>query len=148
MGFKVDFSSTEVRDFEPLPSGKYHVAVTDGDLKESGPKAKNPGSEYISWEFTVQDGEYENRKLWTNASLLPQALFTLKGLLAATGFDVDGELDFDIDDVIGAECIVTVRRVGERTVGDTTYGPSNNITKFEPYKEGATVGSQGGGLLP
>jgi hypothetical protein len=116
MGIKVNFTDVQSSDFEPIPSGTYAARVTDGEIRESGPNSKNPGAQYINWEFTISEGEHESRKQWLNTSLLPQALFGLKGLLAATGKfsqeQIDGELDFDIDDVVGAEVKIVV---GQRT---------------------------------
>jgi hypothetical protein len=48
---------------DALPNGKYHVAITDVDVRESGPAAKHPGSEYWAIEFTVQEGDYKGRKM-------------------------------------------------------------------------------------
>ena len=113
MAIKVNFEDVEVTDFEALPAGTYHVKITDGEIKESGPDSKNPGAEYINWELTIQDGEYESRKLWTNTSLLAHALFSLKGMFAATGKWTKQELsapgfEFDIDDAIGLSLKVRV----------------------------------------
>jgi hypothetical protein len=112
MGIKVNFTDVQSSDFEPIPSGTYAARVTDGEIRESGPTAKNPGAQYINWEFTIQEGEHESRKQWMNTSLLPQALFGLKGLLAATGRytqeQIDGELDFDIDEVVGSQVKIVV----------------------------------------
>jgi hypothetical protein len=108
MGIKVNFTDVEVRSFDPLPSGKYLVAISDAEIKESGPQAKNPGSEYINFEFTVQEGDYADKKIWSNASLLPHALFSIKGILDAVGQGSDGELEFELDDLIGQQLVVKV----------------------------------------
>jgi hypothetical protein len=105
MGIKVNFTDTATYGnsslgLDPLPTGKYHVAITDGEIRESGPNSKNPGSQYINFEFTVQSGDYEGRKVWANASLLPHALYTIKGILEALGYETTGnELDFDRNEV-------------------------------------------------
>lgn len=108
----VDISGVEASSFDVLPAGQYLVAITDGELKESGPNAKNPGAEYISWEFTVQSGQYEGRKLWSNTSMLPQALFGIKGLLAAVGHpSANGSFDSEeiIGDIMGSTCTALVK---------------------------------------
>lgn len=151
MSIRINFSETEggMGIIDPLPTGKYHVKVTDGEIRESGPAAKNPGSEYINWEFTVQDGPYENRKVWTNTTLLPHALFALKGLLGACGFDVTGNIDFDIDDVIGTDVIVRVTKKAARTLDDgREVDESNDVKGFAVYKEDAVASSGSGSLLP
>lgn len=110
MTLRVDFSGTEVKDFEPIPPNWYVAKVTDGELREAGENSKNPGSQYINWEFTIQEGEYTGRKQWSNTTLLPEYLSGLKELLAATGkFDVNGELNFNIEDVIGSDVRIKVR---------------------------------------
>jgi hypothetical protein len=132
MGIRVDLSDVESGGFDPIPAGRYPLRVFDGEIRESGPKAKNPGSEYIAWEFIVESGDFEDRHLWTNTSLLPQALFGLKGLLGATGQwsaeELDAaDFDFDIDDVLGSLVMATV------TVrNDPEYGESNVIKRFKP----------------
>lgn len=100
-------------DFEPIPSGKYRCKITDGEIKEAGPNAKFPGSEMILWELTVQQGDYEGRKVFSNTTLLPHALFGLHNMLLATGKwdkeDLDVEdFDFEIDQVVGSDVIALV----------------------------------------
>jgi len=141
---KVNFTDVEVSNFEPLPSGWYTVAVTDGEIRESGPASKNPGAEYIHWEYTVQEGDSANRKVWDNTSMLPQALFSLKGLLAATGRfsddQINGELDFEIDDVVGATLQV---RVAQREHDGNIY---NDVKGYKAVGEKVSAGKSS--LLP
>jgi len=136
---KINFADTEISDFEPLPSGWYNVAVTDGELRESKSE-KNPGSEYIHWEYTVQEGPHENRKVWDNTTLLPHALFSLKGLLAACGFAVDGDLDFDIPDVVGKTLQI---RLAQREHDGNTY---NDVKGYKA--SGVKVSAGNSSLLP
>jgi hypothetical protein len=149
---KVNLVDVEVQTFEVIPRGEYHLKVTDGEIRTSGETAKNPGAQYINWEFTVQDGEYAGRKLWAMTSLLPQALFGLKGLLQATGKFTDdqlsGDLEFEIEDVIGSDVIGVVKIKPEDKVKG--YDEQNQIKAFKSMSEaGATAGaSSGGGLLP
>lgn len=111
---RVNFSDVKTTDFEAFDAGTYAAKVTDGEIKESGPNSKNPGSEYINWELTLQDeGPLQGRKVWYMTSLLPHALFGLKGLCAATGRYTEEELeaedfDFEIDDLIGLDVLVHV----------------------------------------
>lgn len=139
MGISVNFTDVETSDFDVLPSGSYQARITDGEIRESGPNAKNPGSQYINWEFTISEGEFEGRKQWTNTSLLPQALFGLKGLLKATGqFDddeIEGEMNFEIDDVIGSEVTIVV--------GQKMYDGEkrNEVKRVKPAGESKDSGS-------
>lgn len=101
MGLQLNFSEVTTRSFEALPPGWYQSAITDCETRESGDSAKYPGATYIAVEFTIQAGEYDGRKAYTNVNLLPTALFTLKGIMEAV---VDqGELNdmqSDSDNVV------------------------------------------------
>lgn len=158
MAFKTDFTGVDSGGFDALPAGQYPVTVTNGELKESGPNAKNPGAEYVSWELTVDEGhENAGRKFWLITSLLPQALFGLKGLLLATGKWTEEELNAaggfswsiedDVDDegnevigVVGSQVIAKViQRVYE---GEKTNAVKGVKSASEAQKEAA------GSLLP
>jgi hypothetical protein len=162
MGIRVNFTDTEKygqsslgRD--PLPTGKYKVAITDIETRESGPAAKFPGTEYLAFEFTVQDGDYQGRKLWANASLLPHALYTIKGILEALGYETTGnELDFEVDDLLNRELVVRAVKKPARKYTDSQGNEKeadegNDVKSF--YKADASTaaaGSKGGksSLLP
>jgi len=97
--------------FEPMPSGVYMAEVTDVDERTAGPDAKNPGSTYLSVEFTIHDDEYEGRKQWTNVSLTEKALPMLKGFLVGVGYDeseVNAMTELDPDDWEGRQCRIVV----------------------------------------
>lgn len=113
---KVNFSqeeaSSEARSFEPIRTGTYSARITDIDLRECGPTSKNAGKPYWAVEFTIQEGEYEGRKVWTNAMLFDGALYTVAQLLKATGFEdalQTGELP-EADDLISAEVNIVVKK--------------------------------------
>lgn len=93
-GIRVNMTSKEGKSqtLEPLPSGKYLVAVTDCDLEEvksggSG-KPENVGKPMFVMEFTVQEGDYENRKVWSNVMLFDGALYSISQMLKAQGVEV------------------------------------------------------------
>jgi hypothetical protein len=73
---------------EPLPSGHYLMAITDIDLDQCGPDSKNPGKDMFKVELTVQDGDYENRKAWTNVMLFDGALYSIAQMIKAQGVDI------------------------------------------------------------
>ena len=51
---------------EVIPSGWYPVTITNTEMKESGRKT---GS-FLSFEFTIIDGEHKGRKQYTNLNLI------------------------------------------------------------------------------
>lgn len=91
---------------EPLPAAVYAAKITNAELKQS----KSSDSEMIAVEFTVQDGDFANRKLFRNYSLSEKALGFLKELCekGKIEFSDDG---LDTEDMLGAEVSL---QVGQR----------------------------------
>jgi len=141
---RVDFTGVESKNFDPLPAGWYPCYITDLEVKESGPQAKNPGSKYIAFEFTIVEGHANaERKFWANASLLPHALFTYKGIVDALGIKADGEYTFDPDDFLGKKIQVKakVRAATEE------YEAKNELKAFKAF--GDTVdAAEASSMLP
>jgi len=163
MGIKLNLADVEVRDFSPLPIGKYHVTITDYEVRYAGEQAKNPGKAYLNVEFTVQEGQYEGRKCWTNVNFLPNALFTLKGIAQATDTEdeieaLEGE-DENFEDLAvavgaiieGKELVVSVKKAKPRTDGGQQDPDATEVKGFASVDAGkATAGTASGGnsLLP
>ena len=53
-------------DFENVPAGRYNAEITDSDMRDNN---KGTG-EYLWLEFTILDGPYAGRKLWTQLNLV------------------------------------------------------------------------------
>lgn len=149
MSLHVNFTdqeaSSEARDFTPIPSGWYHVALTDGSIEECGPESKNAGKPYWKVELTVQDGPYENRKVFSNVMLFDGALYSLSQLLKACGYDVEsGTLEVPtIDELIGKtfEIRVKVQAATEK------YDARNDVKGFRVMQHASGV-STGSSMLP
>jgi hypothetical protein len=104
MGIRVNVSEQEnnAGAREPLPTGKFHVAVTSVELTDSQ-SDDNYGKPMLAFELTVQDtpGEWQQfagRKDFTNACLWEGALYTIIMILKAMGTyedckDSNGGLD-------------------------------------------------------
>jgi hypothetical protein len=119
VNFSDEEASSEARDFTPLPSGKYNVFITDGETKESKSE-KNRGKPFWALEFTVSDGPYESRKLWTNVMLFEGALYSLVQLLKATGREdalQSGEIP-PLDFFIGQQVTLNVRKERNKYMED------------------------------
>ena len=112
VNFSDEEASSEAFSFEPMPSGKYHVAITEWEMRTSKSEKHN-GKPYWALTLTVQNGPYENRKLWTNCMLFEGALYTLSQLLKATGHEdaiKTGEIP-DEDTFISAPVTLNVRKM-------------------------------------
>ena len=103
-GIAINFSDTESQ--APLPEGDFLFEVDDVEQKTS----ENSGADYLSITFKVAEGEFKGKKVWHNCSLQPQALFNLRGVLEALGFEVPrGVMELDPADMIGETCGGTVQ---------------------------------------
>lgn len=103
-GISVDFSDTESQ--ASLPEGDFLFEVDEVEQKTS----ENSGNDYLSITFKVAEGEFKGKKVWHNCSLQPQALFNLRGVLEALGFEVpQGVMELDPADMIGETCGGTVQ---------------------------------------
>jgi len=117
MAVKINFG--EVEEYKPLEPGKYHLAVTDVEVKEHGENSKHPGHEYWMLTLTVQDGPQEGKTQNLMVTLPPHyEPFTLVNVLRATVGQhewtdqqvKDGEVEVDVENLEGLEFVATVRR--------------------------------------
>lgn len=62
------FDATQIDptlDYEHVPAGRYNVEITDSNMLDN---SKGTG-EYLKLEFTILDGDFAGRKLWTQLNL-------------------------------------------------------------------------------
>jgi hypothetical protein len=157
MSMKIDFTGVEgQKSFEPIPSGKYLVEVTDYRQGTASQEAKNPGAPTISWMLTVEStvtGEESvtnrrtgeevkvaGRTVWENMTIVENSFWRLKAFLEACGFDVEGEIDFDPDEVLNSQLVVKVgiqKARKDKETGDE-YEARNTIRSFHPVDEEAS----------
>ena len=120
------FNFTDVKTgFDPIPGGTYEASVFS--LKE---KMSSNGNPMLEWCFTVDEGEFEGRRVFTNTVLMEKTLWRLKLMLAGFGLAVDDEIEFEPEDLIGEVCLITVT---QRTAPDGTT--RNDISKTMPIGE-------------
>jgi len=124
--FKIDMSDVG-EGFDPIPAGAYSVVVSSlRQSEEDGPS----GYPYIILEMTVADGEFGNRKLWTNLSMSPKAAFKVKEFLLSVGLSEEDlaveEFEFDPDEYEGATLDVAVKQESYEGV------VRNKVTNFIP----------------
>ena len=126
--------------FAPLPAGTYDAVVFKGELRQAGPDAKNPGSDYIAWEFNILDEGYDRRKAWQNTSLVEKALPMLKRFLKVVGYTEDelnkDDFELDIDDVVGRKC----RLVIVESINPNTDETTHSVKRVLPF--GASAESE------
>lgn len=62
------FNAREVQpttSFDPIPNGKYVAAITESEMKAT----KTGNGSYLQFTFTIVEGEYKNRVVWTRLNL-------------------------------------------------------------------------------
>lgn len=90
----------EVGDFEPLDEGTYVLTIADAVVK------KKDGSQYPYLALTF---EVQNSKIWENLTFHPNSQWKIRQLLEAiSGEEIDGSIDMDEKDLIGAQVIAAV----------------------------------------
>jgi hypothetical protein len=142
---RLNLTDIDDRSFEPLPAGRYILKVTGYEMREVKNDGKVPkGTPMINWEFTVisdngGDTKYENRKLWMNTVIHERSLFNLKALLRASGSfspeQLDGELDFEPEDIVGSEVVAVV---AQRQYNGDMVNDVKRIVKLEEDSEAAS----------
>lgn len=136
-------AGSEARSFDPLPRGKYPVKITDIELRYVK-QGKNEGRPYWNVEFTVQEGDYVDRKVWTNVMLFDGALYSLAQLLKATGFEASMNAGIvpDPDELITRDVVINVIK----KAATDEFDARNEVKGI--MKPDALQGAGGGSLLP
>jgi len=80
---KEDFEE-EQGDFETLPEDQYPCYVYEVQGKMSS--NDNP---MLSVTLKIAKGEYKNRQLWTNVTLIPRAWWKVEEFFNAVGYDIN-----------------------------------------------------------
>ena len=112
----LDFSSVPTR--EPLEEGIYTVTI---ETAEETP-AKSSGNPMIKVKYAVEG--HDQNKLFDNFVLTPAALWKLKELLTALGYETSDIVNMDVQDLVGQQ--VQVKVIQEMYDGNMT----NRIKKI------------------
>ncbi len=157
INFSEEEASSEAMSFDPVPTGKYNVAITDIEVRYSTSE-KNNGKPYWAVTMVAQDGKYEGRKFWGNVMLWQGAAFSLSQLLKATGFGdrVDpksktyGKIPSG-DELIGKQLTINVVKARdtykEKENGDGEKLFKNEVKGYKPLGDEASPSASGSGSL-
>lgn len=152
VNFSEEEASSEARDFDPLPGGKYLCKITDYEVRYSTSE-KNNGKPYWAITLTVQDGKYEGRKVWSNVMLFNGALYSLAQLLKAIGREdalKSGKIP-NGDELLGKDVVINLAKQRD-TYKEQQYDDGEKYFKNEVkgFKSADSLaGASGeGSLLP
>lgn len=124
--------------FDPIPRNWYKLVISDWETTE----VKKVGGTFpegtpgTKWELTVDEGDFENRKVWITHWHHATSLPFLKGFLVATGKFEDGELDGEVDLNEARD-----RVVGSRIMGRVVIRPAKG--EYEASNEVKNVKAVG-----
>ena len=125
----IDFSNAQEMDFSPVPNGTYPATIVSAEIKDA-----KSGGQYISAQFAITAGEYENRRVWENFNIkndndmaVQIGLAKLKQLFVAAG-----KTNFTIN---GPEDLANITTGIELRTKTDAYGTKNVINNFVPVDE-------------
>lgn len=124
---RVNFEGVETRT--KIDDGEYHSKVVETSVEEGNE------APYIKWTFEIiEDGPHQGRKLYTNTSLSPKALWNLRNLLETMGVETpDSETELDLDSYKDLELMLRV----QNEVWDGKERPK--VTDFSPVEESVST---------
>jgi len=107
----LDFTDVQDSGFKVLPKGEYMATVKKVELKDN--KAKD--GKFLNFQYEITgvidteegtDVDVSGATVFDIASLKPAALWKLKSVLKAFGYDVSGSIDVDPEELVGIDCVV------------------------------------------
>jgi hypothetical protein len=102
----LDFSNTNSNTgFTLMPIGTYNATIFALEQRVSN----KSGQPYVNITIAIQDAPYNNRRVFSMASLQPHALFRMRELLGALGYDVSKAVEFEYPDLLGRALRVTLK---------------------------------------
>jgi len=100
MAIKINFNDVPDSQFELVPEGIYEAEIFQAE--EITSKQGTPGLS-IRWKLSDT-----GRIVFDHLYITKKSMWKLGGLLKAIGFHAEGELEFNIDELIGGKALITV----------------------------------------
>jgi len=126
----IDFTGAgEGGDYEVLEGGMYKATIEK--IEQGNSRAGKPK---LEWTFNLTDEN--NRKMWKNYSLQPNALWGLKADLTTLGFEIpDGPFELPIEDLIGMPVLLEISKKDHwngETDSEGNVKQQNDVEKVLP----------------
>lgn len=116
MTYELDFTGVQSSSF--IEEGVHTVKIKDAEFKKA-----QTGSDQLQLTFEAADGKI--RSAWY--SLLPQALWKLKGILEVLGIPCEGKIKLNTTQFKNKTCVITV----EPDANDETKLIVSKVSKAE-----------------
>lgn len=131
-----DFSTVDDRDaYNSVPEGQYACRI--GEVRTG--QARD-GSERWRFRLEVVDGDFAGRTAaWDSITWSDRGIFRVKKVLFALGFDVEGEVEVDSQDLVGRRASVVL----ETEEWEDAISGRRQIRMGVPYLGYAPFGADG-----
>lgn len=137
---KLNFAGVpDQKSFDPAPAGEYELELTDykEDEVRSG---DNAGATMYKLTWEIKDDandKVDGKKVFDNQTYTEKAMFRVKAMLKAFGYEVpddDGadDVDFEYDDLLGQKlrARLSVQPESKDKVSGRMYAAKNQIAKY------------------
>ncbi len=141
MARTLNFSGVEDRNFDAIPNGVYEALIHDIEEKEVK-SGENTGAPMWAVQFAINGGQYDNRRVFRNYTLVEQSMWAIKQFLVALGVDpeaLQGEVELDTEELIGLPCRVVLRQ------REYQGQMNNDVKQVQKSKGEANVSASTGG---
>lgn len=121
----------EKKEFERLPNGKYVATITKATVDT------NAVPNVLQWEYTLVEGQFKNRKVWSNQRLTAEGMPFIKADMRALGFEEFGsanEFYEALGNCVGLVVDIFVKSKPAKTDPSKIYTNAylNGLSKNEP----------------
>lgn len=146
---KINLQGQELMTFEAVPAGQYRVSVDRAEERQA-----SSGNQNIFWLFKISEvlrltqvvddpTVFVNRTIMHGTSLTESSLWNLYRTLIALGDDEEtlqaGDLDLDLEEYVGKECIITVGIQEYPADSGTWVNRVNNLRSLSEEEVGRLV---------
>lgn len=128
---KIDWNSVEEKDFAPIPEGTYVAKIESVDVKETKKQ-----DEMWSVKFNIEEGDYANKKVFTNLIFNEGGYGSIKKLYSAI-FGAKLPKSCDTSDIIDEKVQIDVvhTEYNGKTYANVAYAGFASIDEDgDPFK--------------
>lgn len=138
-----DANTVEPVNFDALPAGKYLASIVESELVAT----KKGDGHYLKLAFAVLEGQYKNRRVYTNLNLRnpnAQAVEIARGQLSALCRAINVMTPKDSQELHGIPLVIDVRCSKREDTGDM-QNEIKGFAKRDVLAQIAAVPATGGG---
>lgn len=116
-GFRINFG--DIKELDPIPDGKYDAVIAKAEF---GLSQKQQPKCDIRWKIE-EEGDFAGRVVFDTLSFAPNALWRVKEVLVALGFEEDFNDELTTDMLLGMRGVITVATEQQTQINPATGKP-------------------------